>query len=399
MNDVAILLGANESLVAVLSGAITTTNPTWSLIWNGDGGPANPVGTLDGTTEVTLLTGVSTPRFVKSVQIYNADSANITVTISKKIGNTLYPIDKATKSAGTNHFYSAAPSGPQGEEGAAGVVDATNVDVGASGTAGSLDIFPTTASKGKIAITATNNTNNDTISITNAAMGQATALTIPDPGDASASFVLTVGARSLTGNLTLASGADLIFSGTTGQSEITLPDNLADALSIRVQDGGADFFVFATTIGGLKVTLAQNLEILDGKSLVFTGTTGQSEIALPDDLADALSVRIKNGGGDFFVFVTTISGPKVTLAQDFEILAKNIILDTTTGTKIGTGVTQKLGFWNATPVVQPSSANQAVAVAASGGDSPTEAEFNAVVTLVNQLRADLVTLGLIKGSA
>lgn len=33
--------------------------------------------------------------------------------------------------------------------------------------------------------------------------------------------------------------------------------------------------------------------------------------------------------------------------------AKNIILNTTTGTKIGTATSQKLGFWNATPIVQP----------------------------------------------
>lgn len=32
---------------------------------------------------------------------------------------------------------------------------------------------------------------------------------------------------------------------------------------------------------------------------------------------------------------------------------KNIITGTTTGTKIGTATTQKLGFFNATPVVQP----------------------------------------------
>lgn len=59
----------------------------------------------------------------------------------------------------------------------------------------------------------------------------------------------------------------------------------------------------------------------------------------------------------------------------------------------------KLGFLGAAPVVQPASAAQAVAVAASGGEAPTEAEFNAVVTLVNRLRLDLVTLGLIKGAA
>ena len=33
-------------------------------------------------------------------------------------------------------------------------------------------------------------------------------------------------------------------------------------------------------------------------------------------------------------------------------VATNIATDTTTGMKIGTGTTQKIGFWNATPVVQ-----------------------------------------------
>jgi hypothetical protein len=36
--------------------------------------------------------------------------------------------------------------------------------------------------------------------------------------------------------------------------------------------------------------------------------------------------------------------------------ATNIAVNATTGTKIGTATTQKLGFWNATPVVQPASA-------------------------------------------
>lgn len=41
----------------------------------------------------------------------------------------------------------------------------------------------------------------------------------------------------------------------------------------------------------------------------------------------------------------------------------NFVLGTTTGTKIGTAVSQKLGFWNATPIVQPSGAAQAAAAA------------------------------------
>jgi len=41
----------------------------------------------------------------------------------------------------------------------------------------------------------------------------------------------------------------------------------------------------------------------------------------------------------------------------------NIPLDTTTGTKIGTGTTQKLGFWNATPIVRPSAFTQTYSTA------------------------------------
>lgn len=61
------------------------------------------------------------------------------------------------------------------------------------------------------------------------------------------------------------------------------------------------------------------------------------------------------------------------------------------------------GFYGATPIVQPTSANEAAASAtAATTTSPwgftTSTQANAIVTLVNQLRADLVALGLIKGS-
>lgn len=84
----------------------------------------------------------------------------------------------------------------------------------------------------------------------------------------------------------------------------------------------------------------------------------------------------------------------------------NAALGTSTGSKIGTATNQKLGFWNATPVVQPSSGNQAAVSATvdvTGSDTVDQAQLETIlgniVTLLNQLRSDLVTTGIIKGSS
>jgi hypothetical protein len=108
--------------------------------------------------------------------------------------------------------------------------------------------------------------------------------------------------------------------------------------------------------------------------------------------------------------------------------AGNITVGTTTGTKIGTATSQKLGFWNVTPVIQPASADQAAlgAVTTVGtntgtpgaglsliGDTQTtdqsaalmndlaalREDLAAAFTLINQLRTDLAAVGLIKGAA
>lgn len=81
--------------------------------------------------------------------------------------------------------------------------------------------------------------------------------------------------------------------------------------------------------------------------------------------------------------------------------AINYIFGVTTGTKLGTSVSQKLSLWGATPVVQPASASQAAVTCAAGGTytSTEQTLISDLKTLVNQLRADLVTVGIIKGAA
>jgi UDP-N-acetyl-D-mannosaminuronic acid transferase (WecB/TagA/CpsF family) len=66
--------------------------------------------------------------------------------------------------------------------------------------------------------------------------------------------------------------------------------------------------------------------------------------------------------------------------------------------------TDKIAFYGATPVVQPAAtAQSAVTTTAATTTTPagytTTAQANGIVTLLNQIRSDLITLGLIKGSA
>lgn len=60
-------------------------------------------------------------------------------------------------------------------------LDCTNLDAGLSGTAGSVDIFPSTASKGKAAITCTDQAGDTTVGVVVGAMAAARTITLADP--------------------------------------------------------------------------------------------------------------------------------------------------------------------------------------------------------------------------
>jgi predicted RecA/RadA family phage recombinase len=141
------------------------------------------------------------------------------------------------------------------------------------------------------------------------------------------------------------------------------------------------------------------LGIPDGGTEDF-GTTGiKADVVAESTAAAGVTVDgvlLKDGG--------------ITLAD-----AANLIVGSTTGTKIGTATTQKLGFWNATPIVQPAGAAQGALTDNSGGSGSTvplvgntmagneAANINnahfAIVTLLHAIRTALVNAGIIKGAA
>jgi len=95
-------------------------------------------------------------------------------------------------------------TGTIGED-AATAINGGNIQAGLSGTAGTLASFPGTAAKGSLILAAVANAGATNTTISNAAMGQASVISIPDPAGATADFVIAPAAL-VSGNLIKASG-------------------------------------------------------------------------------------------------------------------------------------------------------------------------------------------------
>jgi hypothetical protein len=105
-------------------------------------------------------------------------------------------------------------------------------------------------------------------------------------------------------------GAGITFSGATGANDVNLTDNLASALDIT--ESTNSYLNFVTTNSGEKCVFSKDVVLSGAIDLLFSGTTGQSEITLTDNLADALSVLIPSGV-DLLVLTTTNSAEAVAV--------------------------------------------------------------------------------------
>lgn len=150
-------------------------------------------------------------------------------------------------------------------------VDVVNLDAGASGTAGTVDVFPATAAKGKLTLSCTNQTGDTIVTLNANAMGQATQVNIADPG-AAASYV----AQS-TAALTLAEVdvLDAVVAGTASASKALVLGATKNVDTIDV--GQAGLKVDAVVVSPIKwVDVAATAALLDaaGTAPVIAGVAG-----------------------------------------------------------------------------------------------------------------------------
>lgn len=73
------------------------------------------------------------------------------------------------------------------------------------------------------------------------------------------------------------------------------------------------------------------------------------------------------------VAISDGQGNKVLWFNSVNALVSDLKIDTTTGIKIGTATTNKLAFWNATPIVQPTTAVAAATFVVGLGTAVTDA--------------------------
>ena len=183
-----------------------------------------------------------------------------------------------------NFILSNIASGPQQiTNGSLQLVNGTFIGGDPTGSIlqAALLLYPRTASKGSLQIEATANTGNTQIMVTNAAFGQASTLTIPDPGGAAANFVLD------HGTTTLATGASIVahkVNGAESSNAVTASGMAGVITTSSLSTAGAASYAITWTNTFISTTSVVFLTISGGtnttENITFTVVPGSGSATL-----------------------------------------------------------------------------------------------------------------------
>ncbi len=212
------------------------------------------------------------------VAAVNNSGGNFNTTISNaaSVGQSQV-VSIPDSGASTANFLLSKTTGTQHVTVGSLQVDAGNVSAGlaAGGTAGTFVSYSATGSKGALILAGVANTGNTNTTISNAAMGQASVISIPDPGAATANFVLDAG-TNVSGTFTTLNAVNLKYGATPvaqvdpGSCTITAAPGAANhcTITIQLKDGSATNM---TRVIPFKVYLATDNTGLVLQSAASTG--------------------------------------------------------------------------------------------------------------------------------
>jgi hypothetical protein len=154
-----------------------------------------------------------------------------------------------------------------------------------------------------------------------------------------------------------------------GQSASTTGGNGTVAIGYGAGAGTGSYNISLGLSSGTGMTTgSQNIHI--GYRTVGSGiTTGNYNTLIGgNSVVGAVSNNVAISDGQ---------GNKVLWFNSVNALVSDLKIDTTTGIKIGTATTNKLAFWNATPIVQPTTATTpATVVSGAGGNVKHDDTFD-----------------------
>ena len=341
----------------IQGGAVNVTFPTLAgtLVGSGDTGSvtATMLASTTGTGSTVVLSTL--PTFGTTGVRFGGSTSGTTTLLASATASGTLTLPAATGTVVT--------TGDTGTVTSTMIVDGTilNIDVNASAAIEGTKISPDFGSQ-----------NVTTIGTSTAASFIPSSATVPTNGLYLAA-ANSVAISTNTGERLRITSAGLVGIGTSSPADAL---HLASG-NLRLTNGAA-FSTANSVIRSISSFAGSANQFETTRISSLTGAfANRGEIAFStgDDTSLSEKVRIDYLGR---LGIGTTSPSSLLHLAD----AGDITVGTTTGTKIGTATTQKIGFYNATPVVQPT----AVADATTAVD---------VITQLNALLAKLRTLGII----
>lgn len=201
-----------------------------------------------------------------------------------------------------------------------------------------------------------------------------------------------------------ANGAEIYSSGgtdvpiTDGGTGASTASGARTNLSAAISGANSDITSMTGVTGAIKAP-TQVQDTNSNEVIIFGSVASAVNEVTLTNAATGNSPKLEATGGDVNIGLNILGKGTGQIGLQSEIViteAKNIILGSTTGTKIGTATTQKLGFYNSTPVIKPAALTgiDATTVDATYGTEESGV-INNLRTRLNELETKLQNLGLL----
>lgn len=201
-------------------------------------------------------------------------------------------------------------------------------------------------------ITATTNAN-----LTGVITSSGNATSIASQTGTGTKFVMDTSPTLVTPNIGAATGTSLALTNTSATGLVVGANGSTNPA----------FAVDSSTASMVTGLLLKSAASGGGLALSVTSTASN----------ETLNINSKGSTGP--IVINGVAGGPVniwgvtTFNQNIVLSTKNLVTDTTTGTKIGTATNQELGFYNSTPIVQPATTGTTTGFTAGSGTAINDA--------------------------